>query len=316
MNHPPLYTLPFAEVKDLALLDEPLVSAAGYLLSGRDRKFDEKYAYYVWSADVDNAIFKGLLRPEDNPKGAAAPANIKKGAAVAVLNKKGKPFSWSPSAIGDFLTCPAQYAAKRFYVTLPYVESEAMRQGTIEHKHLEDRIAHKTPLPEGYTRGEKKCLALEKMVAGGGTLVAERELAITEDFKFVGWFDKNAWGRCKIDVTAITLPTIFVGDWKTGNVKEDLLQLKINACFLALEYPEAEEFITRFFWLKSNEVAPRDGSGNFKGTQIPELWEEILGILYRMKVAWQSEVFNPRPSGLCRNYCAVTSCLHCGKGGR
>lgn len=221
-------------------------------------------------------------------------------------NAKGKNFSWSPSAISDFITCPAQYAAKRFYCTLPYVESEAMRQGTIEHKHLEDRLVKKTPLPEGYTRGEKYCRAFE---GSGGKIFAEREFAITPDLKVVSWFDKQAWGRCKLDVTVIHSTKVSIFDYKTGKIKEDSLQLKINACVISLDLLEIETFVTRYIWLKHNTVTGE----TFTKAQIPELWDEILHWVYAMTKAWQTETFPARKSGLCRNYCAVTSCVHCGK---
>ena len=619
-TYTPIHTISFDEMRERAAAGETFVSLQGYPVSTRDHKWNEQVALNLWMGDLDHMNKKN--RPE-------------------VLNKKGKPFTWSPSAINDYITCPMQYAAKRFYVTLPYVESEAMRQGTIEHKFLEDRIALKKPLPEGYDRGEKFCKGLEAATAGG-SLVAEREMAITEDMKLVDWFDKKAWGRCKIDVTAIngnklsvldwkglalntsiptpdgwkTIETIAVGDqlfagdgsickvigkspvfnrkcyklkfkagaevicddhhlwptnictipgsfavrstseihdlvskgsgismpvakapqyatkdllippyvlgcwlgdgkhtsgeiskpnddmfsaiedcgyevgpdisskegcmtktvyalrgqlgklgllknkhipaeylqgdasqrlellqglfdtdgsWNftrkqavfttvckefaaqvteliaslgqkpynveltkhgfgktmqafdviftpnelnpfkahrkaaevpqerlpytrsnlryiktieeipdeptqciavdsadhtyqctdryivthnTGKPKDDLLQLKINVCFLALAHPEINKFTGRFVWLKTGEMSPKGDEGVFTRDQIPELWSEILGHTKRMEQAWESEVFEPRSSGLCRAWCDVVSCVHCGKGKR
>jgi len=226
-------------------------------------------------------------------------------------NAKGKNFSWSPSAISDYILCPQQYAARRFYETLPYVETEAMRAGTVEHKHLEDRLRDKRPLPEGFTRGEKYCRAIEKS-AQGGKLFTELQLAIDRDMRRVKWFDKSAYGRCQIDVLALKGANSFQGDWKTGNIKENSLQLKINACFVSLLYPEIEEFILRYIWLKHDAATGEV----FTKSQIPSLWDEILGWVRRMEDAWQTETFPPRASGLCKNYCAVSSCRYCGKGGR
>jgi hypothetical protein len=293
--HPPIYTMTFEELTERAERGETLVTYGGHLICSRDRKFNPLQARYAWNCDRDIAKFKGLL-----------PASC--------VNKKGKPFTWSPSAINDFITCPMKYAAARFYFTTPYVESEAMRLGTMEHKFLEDRIALKKPLPDGYTRGEKFCLALEKATANGGKLIAEREMAISRDMKLVGWFDKNAWGRCKIDVAAIVGDKCSAIDWKTGKPKDDMLQLKINICFLALAHPEINKFTGRYVWLKTGEMTPKGDEGVFTREQIPDLWAEILGHTKRMEQAWRSEVFNARSSGLCRNWCDVTTCPHCGKG--
>ena len=226
-------------------------------------------------------------------------------------NAVGKNFSWSPSAISDYINCPTQYGAKRFYCTLPFVQTIQMKHGEVEHKHLEDRLLKKTPLPAGYIRGEKYCRILE---SSGGTLFAEQELAIDENMKFVKWFDKTAYGRCKIDVSLRQDGKVSCYDWKTGNIKEDSLQLKINACFLALKHPEIETFVTKYIWLKHDAVTPKDGV--FSKADIPAMWEEILSWVERMKNAWKAERFDPKPSGLCRGWCEVTSCAHCGKGGR
>ena len=224
-----------------------------------------------------------------------------------LVNPNNKKFSWSPSAINDFQTCPRQYSARRFYETLPWVETEAMRAGTIEHKHLEDRLKKKTPLPDGFTRGEKYCLAFEK----SGIVKAEQKMAINKDLKPVGWFAKDAWGRCVIDVSVVSGTRLALYDWKTGNIRENSLQLKINACIASLVAKEIEEYVTRYIWLKHDAVTPHDG--NFRIEEIPRLWEEILTVVGQMEDAWKTETFNPKPSGLCRNWCDVRSCEFCGK---
>jgi hypothetical protein len=326
MNHPPLHTLPWAEVEALAEKGETLVSRGGYLLQSRDRKWDPKRTYYIWSADVDNAIHHGDLDPADDPKTSEerrkSGPNVRPKEEIPSrpVNPKGKRFSWSPSAINDFLTCPRQYAARRFYETLPYVETEAQRQGNIEHKHIEDRLRDGTPLPDGYTRGELLCRLLE---ARYDEVIAEQEIAISEDMQFVRWFDKAAWGRTKIDVTALKGDTVAIYDHKTGKKKDDPLQLKIYACIASLKYPEAQRFVTRFHWLKElpafADVKPAGLSKllgkalvgtDYTRDQIPGLWAEIHGYIQQMEDAWRSEVFNCRPSGLCRGWCGVTDCPH------
>jgi hypothetical protein len=297
MNHPPLYTLPFAEVKDLALLDEPLVSAAGYLLSGRDRKFDEKYAYYVWSADVDNAIFKGLLRPEDNPKGAAAPANIKKGAAVAVLNKKGKPFSWSFTALTNFEGCSARYAAEKFYCTTQWVDTPQIIWGNRVHGTSEDMLKGKpvTDL-EAYEPVRKYVEAFLKQRALGADVIAEQEIALTRDMKPVSWFAKDAWFRVKLDVVIVRGNVANLYDYKTGKFKDDPDQLKICAAAHSIVRPDIDVYNPKYIWTKDQVVSGCDAIAK---KDIPGIWEGVLGRVARMEQAWAAENFPARPSGLC-----------------
>jgi hypothetical protein len=296
-THPPLYTLPFAEVKDLALLDEPLVSAAGYLLSGRDRKFDEKYAYYVWSADVDNAIFKGLLRPEDNPKGAAAPANIKKGAAVAVLNKKGKPFSWSFTALTNFEGCSARYAAEKFYCTTQWADTPQIIWGNRVHGTSEDMLKGKpvTDL-EAYESVRKYVEAFLKQRALGADVIAEQEIALTRDMKPVSWFAKDAWFRVKLDVVIVRGNVANLYDYKTGKFKDDPDQLKICAAAHSIVRPDIEVYNPKYIWTKDQVVSGCDAIAK---KDIPGIWEGVLGRVARMEQAWAAENFPARPSGLC-----------------
>lgn len=221
-------------------------------------------------------------------------------------NAKGKNFSFSPSAIADYISCPANYAAKRFYVTLPYVETAAMKAGTTEHHHLEMRLKNKTPLPPGFTRGERFCRVIE---ASGGQVYAERQLAISRDMKFTSWFAKDAWGRCTIDVSVLFPNKVNCLDWKTGSVKEDSLQLKINACFLSLEGRDLKEYVTRYIWLKHNVTTGE----TFQAAQVPALWDEVLSWTHRMEEAWRQERFPERKNGLCRNWCGNTACKFCGK---
>jgi hypothetical protein len=49
------------------------------------------------------------------------------------LNAKGKPFSWSFSAVNDFDTCPYQYAAKRYHCTVQFEDTPATIWGTRVH---------------------------------------------------------------------------------------------------------------------------------------------------------------------------------------
>jgi hypothetical protein len=297
MNHPPLYTLPFAKVKDLALLDEPLVSAAGYLLSGRDRKFDEKYAYYVWSADVDNAIFKGLLRSEDNPKGAAAPANIKKGAAVAVLNKKGKPFSWSFTALTNFEGCSARYAAEKFYCTTQWVDTPQIIWGNRVHGTSEDMLKGKpvTDL-EAYEPVRKYVEAFLKQRVLGADVIAEQEIALTRDMKPVSWFAKDAWFRVKLDVVIVRGNVANLYDYKTGKFKDDPDQLKICAAAHSIVRPDIDVYNPKYIWTKDQVVSGCDAIAK---KDIPGIWEGVLGRVARMEQAWAAENFPARPSGLC-----------------
>jgi hypothetical protein len=43
------------------------------------------------------------------------------------------------------------------------------------------------------------------------------------------------------------------------------------------------------------------------------LWDKWLSDYSSMQQAFENDVWNPRPSGLCRRHCAVTECAHNGR---
>ena len=44
-----------------------------------------------------------------------------------------------------------------------------------------------------------------------------------------------------------------------------------------------------------------------------KLWDKWLSNYARMESAADNNVWNPRPSGLCKRHCAVTECAHNGR---
>lgn len=226
---------------------------------------------------------------------------------VRPTNPNGKRFSWSFSAINDFDTCPAQYAAKRFFESVKFENTVATIWGSRVHDALEKRLK-KGPalghLPDEMQQWEKYCRVLE---AKHGTLSAEAEITFNLSGELTGWFAKDAWARLKVDVLIIDGNTAYIYDWKTGKQRDSLLQLQITMWFVANKYPEIENFITRFIWLKTDKVTGED----FTRTQHLEGIELMLGQkLTRMGQAWRNQIFQPKESGLCRGWCPVEECIH------
>lgn len=226
------------------------------------------------------------------------------------VNAKGKPFSWSFSAVNDFITCPFQYAHRRFYCTLPYIETEAIKWGNRVHTAAEKflkRIPHNDPEAlapvEPYTT---------VMLRSGLDCVAEMEIALSENFEKVKWFSNAAWLRVKIDVTLLNRmrSKANVYDWKTGNsIKDDEAQLRLSCAALHKVIPSLEEFDGKYVWTAHKEVT---GMRPLTAADIPYIWEEFLAKVKLMERAWETETFPQRPCGLCKKWCKVTQCPHQG----
>lgn len=210
-------------------------------------------------------------------------------------------FTWSYSALSDFENCPLSYAHKRYYKTYPVVETEAMRHGTRVHKALElyglgeEQPETELDLIKNYTK------YIDVMKSKGGKFYAECQVALTDKLKLTQWFAPDAWARGVFDVALKNGRKLMVYDWKTGKPKEDLLQLQIFCAFAALAFPSVHEFDAKFIWLKNGTITGLPKT--LRREDIKEIWSKLLPRVQRMKDAWDTEVWQAKPSGLC-GWCA------------
>lgn len=296
---------------------ETVVSWEGYLLCSRDRKLDERTAKAHHTFSVAKAIAAGRPVPETVRKEYEAriikngiePEHARRAAfdpppsKTQLLNAKGKPFTWSYTALTAFENCPAAYAAERFFCTSTFVETEAIKWGNRVHKVAEDILNGKTVketadvinllLPFTAT--------MLKAQQAGAELLVEQEIALNENMQPVAWFAKDAWFRGKLDATIVKDGKASIFDWKTGKVKDDPDQLRIFAAALSILRPEIETFAPKFIFLKDKKVL---GCAEITKSEIPGIWEGVLGRVERMKQAWVSSNFPARASGLCP-WCSI-----------
>lgn len=225
------------------------------------------------------------------------------------LNAKGKPFSWSYSAWDDFNNpetgCPLRYAAKRFYFSVPFEETEAIKWGNRVHRAAELFLRGVNPKDdEALAPVEAYCTA---MLRTGYTPESELEIALTEDFKPVSWFATNAWFRAKLDVTLTHRARgwCFLADWKTGGrIKDDDTQLRINAAALSVVRPALVHFEGKYIWTKHSQVTRMRPLNK---PDMRQVWQDALVGVRRMQEAWEKELFIARANPLC-GWCPVANC--------
>lgn len=197
------------------------------------------------------------------------------------------------------------------------MQSEEAKWGELVHLTAENYLNNRKQSQQAFVDQETLplvkpfCDALVK-AATGGTLLTEFEMAIDRKMQICGSRDWNrAWGRGIADVVIIKGDTAWVYDWKSGKPKEDMTQLKLFCAFLALHYPQIQHFLSKFIWLKTKTTTGMDKP--ITKAEILEVWKDILVRVRRMEEAWVNEIFPMRENGLCKNWCGVTSCPHCGK---
>lgn len=284
------YTLSFEELKTKAQNKETIVTQQGYLICSKDRKFDAAKAKYLWEADVTHALETGKI-----------PGQPKEQSMAVKLNAKGKPFSWSYSALNNFEGCPLRWAHEKFYCDVPWVDSEAMRWGNRVHKAAENFVKGKPVTdPEAFKEAEKYARLFKGMKEKGAEVTPELQITLTEDMKPTSWFAKNAWFRVAIDVPVIQNLKAGIFDYKTGaKVKAADDQLKIGCAALSIIRPELETFTPKLIWTKHQKITGCNPEVLTK-EDLRVVWQGVLGRVARMRAAWDNETFQARPSGLCR----------------
>lgn len=217
--------------------------------------------------------------------------------------------SHSYSSINTFDTCPRQYEAKFITKTLKFVKNVASEFGDRVHKSIESRLISKTPLSE-------EAKALEPMVQAvsqlDGTHYTERGLAITKDLVAAEMYSPVTWLNGKADFMTYNESTGYlrVMDWKTGKPKTDMLQLRIMALLAVCQFPNVQKIKAAFVYTKTGDI----DKAAIAVQEVPEIVAEVRHKISRIEHAQATGNFPPQPSGLCRNYCGVTTCQFYQKG--
>lgn len=225
---------------------------------------------------------------------------------ITTTHTKPKSFSFSYSKLKNFASCPHRYYKVDVLREIKEAESEQLKWGNQVHDALAKRVGNKSPLPKGMEQFEDLATRVENVP---GQVMVEQKLAIKADFGPTAWFDKQAWFRAIADVLIVNGDVALAIDYKLGKILEDSQQLALLSACVFAHYPDVHAIRTEFWWLKDDAVSRAD----FKRTDMPAVWNNVLPRVKELQHAHETLTFPPRPGGLCRSWCPVTSCLHHGK---
>ena len=217
---------------------------------------------------------------------------------------------WSFSKAKAFGQCPKQFYHEKILKEYPVEETEAMRYGTELHKACEDYIGSDVPIPEkfGFIQG-----MLDDLKSRRGVKLCEQKLGLTADLEPCDFFDKRVWFRGIADLVIIDVlaDTAYVIDYKTGKSARyaDKGQLELMALTIFKHFPEIKRVKAGLLFVVANSLVKAE----YRIDSEPNLWEKWLGIYGKMQKAFESDVWNPRPSGLCKRHCPVLECAHNGR---
>jgi|2_EtaG_2_1085320.scaffolds.fasta_scaffold05007_2 hypothetical protein len=214
------------------------------------------------------------------------------------------PKAWSYSALTNFENCPKNYYLMRVEKAFPQEESEVLVSGKEIHMYLDKRMSKKQPLPLHLRHLEDICLTFE---AKKSEVSTEVQIAINRDFKQVGYFADDVWGRVVIDLALIKLPSGVVIDWKTGSrITDDFTQLEVASVVLMLMEIGLEKVNYGYVYTQLGRTV----SGSILRQESDRVWSELLPRIERFESAFNTGEFPARPSWLCRASCPVRSCPH------
>lgn len=180
-------------------------------------------------------------------------------------------------------------------------------EGNALHKAFELRLKNATPLPMGLTQYEG---LLARILNADGTTYAEQKLAVTSSFAPTTFFAKNAWLRTISDCTKVNGDSATSFDWKTGKPATDMTQCQLLAATTFIHQPQVNRVKTALVFVNHDKIEPE----YFRREQLTEIWSEILPRVKLVEKARATQEYPPKPSGLCKKYCAVVSCPYHGKG--
>lgn len=220
---------------------------------------------------------------------------------------RGKPFTWSYSKLKNFASCPKRHWHIDIVKNVQEEESEILKWGNEVHDKLAKRLGkEKKTLPDTMKEFEKHCLGLEKVP---GEMLVEQKYGITDKFAACQFFGKDVWYRGIADVAVINDTRGLAVDWKLGKILADSQQLALMAACLFAHYPKLEQVDTIFMWLKDDARTHEA----FKRSDMPTMWNGIMPRVLEYKHAVDHDEFPAKPGGLCRMWCPVTTCPHCGQ---
>lgn len=211
------------------------------------------------------------------------------------------PKPWSYTALDTFCTCPRQYRAKYVLKSVREPETEAMRWGSEVHKHFENRQAVAKPLPPELAAHEPFMVKLEERP---GVAFTEMKCGIDNKLKPCNFFDKDVWCRIIKDFEKVDGANSLIIDYKTGKPHQKPEQLALFALHTFIMHPQVNLVNAQYYWTQSASTTKKVWSRS----EVPALWGYFMPDLKQYVEAYQTDIWQPRQSGLCGGYCPVTEC--------
>lgn len=203
----------------------------------------------------------------------------------------------SYTSLANWRLCPRLHYEQHVRKSVPFVETEATREGKRMHEAIEQAFNAGEPFPEA--RKGKAAELFELVRRMGGR--AEVKVAMTRDGGGCGFFDDDkAWIRGVMDLylAQIDKRVAIVVDWKSGNPNyTDEFQAEVYAAIVRACVPTIDK--TLFVW-----SYPKAGT---EKPLVVDTTQATRNVRRTAEAVEADETHAPRPGWKCR-FCPVKTC--------
>lgn len=206
----------------------------------------------------------------------------------------------SHSSMDTFENCPRQYFHRYVTKDAPYLETEATRWGNTVHQACED-----------FVKGTSDNLTTVLLDDFRPTLQymrdfecdyrnAETEWAFNLQGQMCDFKAADVFLRGYTDFEAVKGKKAWVVDYKTGRRHSKYEQVELYALTIWLRFPEVEEVTAGYMWLKERDPIQFISFRTFtRANDAQRIWNERIAKYERIKSAYECDVWQAKPSGLC-----------------
>jgi hypothetical protein len=206
------------------------------------------------------------------------------------------------SSIKDFQGCARRFQQVRILRRFKQAPTEATMYGERVHKAFEEFIRDGAPLPPELSQFKALVEPLAQM---SGEKLCESKMGLRKDFSPCGFYDDDVWLRGIPDVLVLSPKgsVARVVDFKTGKSARfaDSTQLELMAAMTMAHYPEVQMVKGMLLFVVAGEALKSE----YTRAQLPEIFSKWAGYAHQIEKAIDADVWNPKPSGLCR-FCPVS----------
>lgn len=216
--------------------------------------------------------------------------------------------TWSYSSIKLFDQCPKKYYHLRVAKDVVEPDTDATLYGKEFHSAAEHYIRDGTPIPPQFKFIKD---TLDNLARYPGEKLCEYEMALNENLEPCAFDAPDRWWRGIADLLIIDGEEARCIDYKTGKSAKyaDPSQLEILSLAVFKHFPQVKKVKAGLLFVISKNFIKE----SYLADNQSRMWAKWLKEYTRMNYAYKNNVWNPRPSGLCRKHCAVLDCAHNGQ---